>query len=185
MKCLLIMILTLYTSYGCCCAQRVALRTNLLLWSTTTPNAGVEFSMGRHFTFELTGAYNAWKFDNDMKLNLYLAQPELRYWPCRRFEGHFVGLHGHYAYYNMGQFPFLASMRDIIYRGNLYGGGISYGYHWVLGTRWSMEVSIGAGYARMNYDKFRCVTCGERIGHYKRDYFGPTRAAVSLIYFIR
>ena len=77
MKCLLIMILTLYTSYGCCCAQRVALRTNLLLWSTTTPNAGVEFSMGRHFTFELTGAYNAWKFDNDMKLNLYLAQPDI------------------------------------------------------------------------------------------------------------
>ena len=37
-----------------------------------------------------------------MKLNLYLIQPELRYWPCRKFEGHFLGVHGHYAYYNVG-----------------------------------------------------------------------------------
>lgn len=67
-------------------AQRVALRTDLLLWGTTTPNAGVETSISRHFTMALNGAYNAWKFGNDMKLNLYLIQPELRYWPCRKFE---------------------------------------------------------------------------------------------------
>ena len=78
-------------------AQRVALRTDLLLWGTTTPNAGVETSISRHFTMALNGAYNAWKFGNDMKLNLYLIQPELRYWPCRKFEGHFLGVHGHYA----------------------------------------------------------------------------------------
>lgn len=87
-------------------AQRVALRTDLLLWGTTTPNAGVETSISRHFTMALNGAYNAWKFGNDMKLNLYLIQPELRYWPCRKFEGHFLGVHGHYAYYNVGQIPF-------------------------------------------------------------------------------
>ena len=63
-------------------AQRVALRTDLLLWGTTTPNAGVETSISRHFTVALNGAYNAWKFGNDMKLNLYFVQPELRYWPC-------------------------------------------------------------------------------------------------------
>ena len=33
-------------------AQRVALRTDLLLWGTTTPNAGVETSISRHFTME-------------------------------------------------------------------------------------------------------------------------------------
>lgn len=59
-------------------AQRVALRTDLLLWGTTTPNAGVETSISRHFTMALNGAYNAWKFGNDMKLNLYLIQPELQ-----------------------------------------------------------------------------------------------------------
>ena len=117
--------------------------------------------------------------------HLYLIQPELRYWPCRKFEGHFLGVHGHYAYYNVGQIPFFSGMEDIIYRGNLYGGGITYGYHWVLGDRFSIEAVIGGGYARMEYDKYRCAGCGERMGHYKRNYFGPTRAGVSLIYFIR
>ena len=126
-------------------AQRVALRTDLLLWGTTTPNAGVETSISRHFTMALNGAYNAWKFGNDMKLNLYLIQPELRYWPCRKFEGHFLGVHGHYAYYNVGQIPFFSGMEDIIYRGDLYGGGITYGYHWVLGDRFSIEAVIVKG----------------------------------------
>ena len=71
--------------------QQVALKTNVLFWAATTPNAGVEFAVGRRFTIDLWGAYNAWKFPNDMKLNLYLVQPEVRFWPCRKFEGHFLG----------------------------------------------------------------------------------------------
>ena len=114
-------------------AQRVALRTDLLLWGTTTPNAGVETSISRHFTMALNGAYNARKFGNDMKLNLYLIQPELRYWPCRKFEGHFTGVHGHYAYYNVGQIPFL----------------FGYGRHYLPGRpvwrRYHLRLSLGAG----------------------------------------
>lgn len=114
-------------------AQRVALRTDLLLWGTTTPNAGVETSISRHFTMALNGAYNAWKFGNDMKLNLYLIQPELRYWPCRKFEGHFLGVHGHYAYYNVGQIPFF----------------FGYGRHYLPGRpvrrRHHLRLPLGAG----------------------------------------
>ena len=52
--------------------QQTALKTNVLFWGTTTPNAGVEVGIARQFTVEVWGAYNAWKFSNDMKLNLYL-----------------------------------------------------------------------------------------------------------------
>ena len=76
MKRLYPLILLLCTVSTAAFAQRVALRTDLLLWGTTTPNAGVEISINRHFTMVLNGAYNAWKFGNDMKLNLYLVQPE-------------------------------------------------------------------------------------------------------------
>lgn len=75
-------------------AQQTALKTNTLFWATTTPNVGVEFGITRQITLDLWGAYNAWKFSNDMKLNMYLFQPEVRYWFCRKFEGHFVGVHG-------------------------------------------------------------------------------------------
>jgi len=55
-------------------AQHSALKTNLLQWATTTPNASAEFALGRQFSIEIGGSYNAWKFGNGMKLNLYMAR---------------------------------------------------------------------------------------------------------------
>ena len=166
-------------------AQQTALKTNTLFWATTTPNAGVEFGITRQITLDLWGAYNAWKFSNDMKLNMYLFQPEIRYWFCRKFEGHFVCVHGHWGHFNIGQIPFISGLKDHILRGDLYGGGVTYGYHWALGERWGLEAMIGAGYAYMRYDKFRCADCGEREGSYTRSYIGPTRLGFSIIYFLR
>lgn len=55
-------------------------------------------------------------------------------------------------------------MKEYVYRGDLYGGGISYGYHWAMGDRWGMEVTVGGGYAQLSYDKYLCRDCGERVG---------------------
>lgn len=166
-------------------AQQTTLKTNVLFWATTSPNAGVEFGITRRITVDIWGAYNAWKFSNEMKLNLYLLQPEVRYWFCRKFEGHFVGIHGHYGHFNIGQIPFISGLKNNVLRGDLYGGGLTYGYHWALGERWGMEAMIGAGYAYMKYDKFHCAECGERIGSFTRSYFGPTRVGFSISYFLR
>ena len=166
-------------------SQQIALKTNALFWATTTPNAGVEIGLAPRVTLDIWGAYNAWKYGNDMKLNLYLVQPEARYWLCRKFEGHFAGLHGHYGHFNIGQIPFISGLKNHVLRGNLYGGGVTYGYHWALGERWGIEAMIGAGYAYMKYDKFRCTDCAERAGSYTRSYFGPTRLGLSFIYFLR
>lgn len=41
------------------------------------------------------------------------------------------------------------------------------------------------GHARrlyLNYDKFPCKNCGNKSEDNKKHYFGPTQAAVSLIY---
>ena len=166
-------------------AQNVAIKTNMLYWATTTPNLGTEFAINRHFTTELWGAYNSWKFKNQMKLNIYMIQPEVRYWPCQKFEGHFFGIHGHFAHFNMGMVPFISSMKDILYRGDLYGGGVSYGYHWAIASRWGLELNIGAGYMNLKYDKYQCADCAEPLGSYQRNYFGITRAGISVLYFIR
>lgn len=165
--------------------QQVALKTNVLFWAATTPNAGVEFAVGRRFTIDLWGAYNAWKFPNDMKLNLYLVQPEVRFWPCRKFEGHFLGVHGHYGHFNIGMIPFISGLKDHVLRGDLYGGGLTYGYHWAFGDRWGMEAMIGGGYVSMKYTKYKCAECAEPVGAYTRNYFGPTRIGFSIIYFLR
>ena len=165
-------------------AQQVALKTNMLFWLTGTPNMGGELGAGRQFTFGVWGAYNAWKYPDDMKLNLYAAEAEARYWFCRKFEGHFVGVHGQYGHFNIGQISFISSLKEHVLRGDLYGGGLSYGYHWALGERWGLEAIFGVGYLQLKYEKLKCAECGERVGRYNHKYYGPTRAGISLIYFL-
>ncbi|WP_287683114.1 DUF3575 domain-containing protein, partial [Bacteroides sp.] len=53
MKRILLLLWLLASSCSGLQAQRTTLRTNLLFWGTTTPNAGVEFSLGRNFTLAL------------------------------------------------------------------------------------------------------------------------------------
>ena len=184
MKRILLLLWLLASSCSGLQAQRTTLRTNLLFWGTTTPNAGVEFSLGRNFTLVLDGGYNAWEFSNDMKLNLAFAQPEIRYWFCRRFEGHFIGLHGHYADADISNLDMFGLGHDR-YDGKIYGAGISYGYQWILGNRWSLEASIGVGYVQNHYDKYDCPKCGEWKEKNDKGYFSVTKAAVSLIYVIK
>ena len=166
-------------------SQEVAIKSNLLYDATATVNLGLEFRLAPKWTLDVSGNYNGWTFSENRKWKHWLVQPEARYWFCRKFEGHFIGMHGHYGHFNIGQLPFISGLKEYTLRGDLYGGGVSYGYHWAFGERWGIEAMIGAGYAYMKYDKLRCAECGEREGSYTRTYFGPTRIGISFIYFLR
>ena len=101
----------------------------------------------------------------------------------------FVGLHGHYADFNVGGWPdwsFISkNMQRNRYQGHLYGGGISIGHSWILKKRWSIEASLGLGYAHIVYEKYPCATCGTKLKDGNKNYFGPTKASVALIYVIK
>ena len=169
--------------------QTLGLKSNFLYWGTVTPNLGMEFSLGPKTTLEVGGGYHPFALSNDKRFKHWLVQPELRYWFCEGFNGHFLGLHFHGAQYNVGgidiPFGWLDILQDNRYQGYLYGGGLSYGYQWILSKRWNLELNLGGGYARIHYEKFPCQKCGtkEKEGNY--DYFGVTKAAVSLIYVIK
>lgn len=162
----------------------VALKTNALYWATTTANLSLEIGLSKKWTLDILGNYNPWEFSDNKKLKHWGVQPELRYWPCERFNGHFFGLHGHYAEYNVGGIKML-DLEDKRYEGNLYGGGISYGYHWILNNRWSIEATIGAGYAYLDYGKYRCEKCGSKIKDDTKNYWGPTRVGISFVYILK
>ena len=75
-------------------AQNWAVKTNLLYDATTTVNLGAEVGLSPQWTFDLSANFNGWTFgDNNKKWKHWLIQPELRYWLCERFNGHFVGTH--------------------------------------------------------------------------------------------
>lgn len=172
-------------SYG----QSTALKTNLLYWGTTSPNLQLEFGLRKKTTFELSAGFNLFEFSDNKKFKHVLVQPEYRYWFCERFNGHFLGVHAHGAQFNVGGLDVPVGRLDIFkdnrYEGYLYGGGISWGYQWVLSPRWNFEASIGGGYARIHYDKYPCATCGSKEADGKENYWGVTKGALSLIYFIK
>ena len=156
-------------------SQDVALKTNTLMWATTTPNLGLEVALSPRYTLELSGSYNPWTFKDDKKMRFWLVQPELKYWFCEKSEGHFVGMHLHGAQYFGG-------FKKKRYDGYLAGGGFTYGYDWILSPHWNLEAAIGIGYARLWYEESPRVYC-EKCGEDKhKNYFGPTKAALSLIY---
>ena len=142
---------------------KIAIKTNALYWATSTPNLGLEIGLAKKLTLDISGNYNPWKFSDNKQLKHWLVQPELRYWLCERFNGSFFGLHDRYD-------------------GKIYGAGISYGYQWILKKRWSMEATIGVGYAHIKYDKYEPGDDGRKIDHNTKDYFGPTKIGLSFIY---
>ena len=160
------------------------IKTNLLYDATTSMNLGFEFRTGDNTSFDLPFSFNPWTFSNNKKWKHILVQPEFRLWTKETFNGHFFGLHGHYAFYNVGRLdhpPFTEYMNSHRFEGWLAGGGISYGYRWNFNHRWGMEATIGAGYAHLSYDKFSCGDCDKLTGHEKKNYFGPTKAGLSQI----
>lgn len=170
-------------------AQSTAIKTNLLYWGTTSPNLQLEFGLSKKTTLELGAGFNLFEFSDNKKFKHLLVQPEYRYWFCERFNGHFLGVHAHGAQFNVGGLDVPVGRLDIFkdnrYEGYLYGGGISWGYQWVLSPRWNFEASIGGGYARIHYDKYPCATCGSKEADGKENYWGVTKGALSLIYFIK
>ncbi|GHV49428.1 hypothetical protein FACS1894181_08340 [Bacteroidia bacterium] len=144
----------------------------------------------------------------ERKFKHWMIQPEARYWFCEKFNGHFMGLHFLAAGYNIGGINTfgiggLYGMGDVKdekyifntttgsdkldyrYEGVAYGGGISYGYHWILNTHWSIEATVGVGYIYQDYKKYDCPVCGKHTDTVQQGRVAPTKAGVSLIYIIK
>ena len=252
-------------------AQEMALKSNLLYDATTTINLGYEVALNHKTTLDIWVNYNPWTLGNkwvglyeneltvlsqsaskrDAKLKHLAIQPEVRWWLCEKFNGHFFGAHLHGGLFNVGAlklpfnwgrykdadgnflgtypvemtpvghpnvevtgvgyhqstspYPGLGETsgtenepndrywanadHDGIYvnsyEGWLLGAGVSYGYHWILAPRFSLEFTISAGYAYLQFDKNRCTDCTKKIGEGHRHYFGPTRAGISMVFMLK
>lgn len=171
-------------------AQQIGFKSNALYWTTTTPNIGMEMEVGKKQTAQIFLGLNPWKQSggDQSRLRHWLVMPEYRYWFNRSFEGWFLGAHALGGQYNVGgvKFPFglLKGLRNHRYEGWYVGGGITAGKQWNLSKHWNLEASLGLGYIHTAYDKFNCGTCGEKLKSAHKNYVGPTKVALSLIYLI-
>jgi len=170
-------------------AQQVALKTNLLYDATTTPNLGLEVGVGRKGSVQLFYGLNPWKFGHgdDMKyVKHWVLNPEYRHWFCHRFNGSFIGIHAFGGQYDAANVKmplgWWSELQDHRFEGWFIGGGVSYGYQFVLSEHWNLEAAIGLGAAYIDYDKFACGVCGKKLDDGHKTYIGPTKAALSLLY---
>lgn len=181
-------------------AQRVAVKNNLAYDALLTPNLSLEAKMGKRLTADLQAGANFFFYTKDtqspqyksQKWSHWMLQPGVRYWTCEAFNGFFIGAHALGGQANVGEvsIPFILQnknnvMKDHRYEANFVGGGLSIGYQWAFAPRWSLDFEVGGGYARIWYDKYPCATCGKRISEGVADYVGPTKASLSLVFFLK
>ena len=166
-------------------------KTNLLYDATATANLGVEIGLAERWSVDISGNYNAWNPIEGSRWKHWLIQPELRFWTCDRFAGHFIAVHAIGGQYNFGGIrnnitigkADFSQLTDYRFQGWTAGAGLAYGYAWVLSRHLNLEAEIGAGYIYTQYDQFKCVGCGKKIRTgVPFHYFGPTKAAINLVY---
>lgn len=83
-------------------SQILAVKSDLLTGALSSPNFGVEVKLSNRLTLEAGFHYNPFPAGGDKRWKHWFVQPELRYWMCQPFGGHFYGVHLLYGVYNVG-----------------------------------------------------------------------------------
>lgn len=160
----------------------LGVKTNALVLFAGVANAGVEARIGKHFSLDFPVIYSPYTIKNNYRLRALAFQPEFRFWFKGYTEGHFLGLTGNFAWFN------IALSNNNRYQDSadrpLMGAGISYGYSWKILPCLSLEFTVGAGYANIHYDVFYNVENGIQYNSGVKNYWGLTKAGISVVYII-
>lgn len=160
-----------------------SVKANAAAVAALVANIGVEVKLAPRWSLDLMGAYSPYNmFVHNRKIRVFGGRPEVRFWwgdVMKR--GHFIGLHGFASAFNV-QISDKARYQDPNHV--LWGVGLAYGYALPLGKRekWGVEFTLGAGYARIKYDKYDGAKNGKLLERKVVNYFGPTRLGINFSY---
>ncbi|MBE6195834.1 MAG: DUF3575 domain-containing protein [Rikenellaceae bacterium] len=172
----------------------MAVKSNLLYDAALVPNVGVEFYLGANLSVAANWMYAWWTHrSNDWFWRIYGGDVALRWWFGRAAKekpltGHHVG-----PYLQTLTYDFETGGRGYI--GGVPGGdifdkancaaGIEYGYSLPIGRRLNLDFTIGLGYLWGTYYEYLPQDgCYVWQATKKRQFFGPTKAEVSLVWLI-
>lgn len=158
------------------------LGTNLLYDAATVANLTFEYGFNRHMAVTLLATFSPWDIKRpDVKIRTLIFQPEFRWYFADNFKGHYVGVEGHYGWWNVA-LGGKTRYQDRDGNTPLWGAGISYGYVLPINEHWGMDFGISAGYAKLVYDCFYNVENGAKFTTVTRDWWGPTKVGISIHY---
>lgn len=165
-------------------AQLLAVRTNLLYDMALVPSAGAELMLSDWLSLCIDGSWMPLRQSSNHYWRTWNVQPSLRYWPTASMAGPFVGGCFQWRGYNLGGLPF-SHLRDSRSQGTMWGGGIIGGWHQILSTRWSLELSASVGYARLHYDHYDAPRSTVVSSNVRKGYLGLLDGGVTLVYIIK
>lgn len=159
--------------------NRWAMKTNLLYDVVGAFSLEFERRLREPWSVNLEGVLAWYKNDgNHRYYQLAWVSPEVRYWfkAEEPWHGHYGGVFGGVGLYDLEN-------RAKGHKGEFWMAGVSYGYMFPIGRKWSLEAGIGVGYLRTGYEDYLPID-----GHYvyqeskRSNYFGPLKAKLALVW---
>lgn len=166
----------------------MAMKTNLLYDALLLPDLALEFSLPRRWSIEVGGQWSWWNTNDPRHYyhRVQFAGLEVRKWLGKRdrtpLTGHFLGLYG-----MAGNYDLKFGAHGQLCAGLSYSAGLTYGYAMPIRRRLNLEFSLGVGYLGGEYDKYTWDgqnRCYPWEATFERNYFGLTKAEVSLVWLI-
>lgn len=168
----------------------VGIRTNLLYDAILIPNVGFEFSMGNRWSIVGSWAYSWWHSDRkhyywrlyggDLEFRRYWGKRGEWYGLERPFTGHHLGV-----YAGLVTYDFELGGRGYLGEHWSYYGGVSYGYSLPIGKRLNLDFTLGIGYLGGRYKEYLPDDdCYVWQVTKQRNYIGPTKAEISLVWLL-
>lgn len=161
------------------------MKTNLLYDALFVPNIGIETNVGGGWTLGASGMLAWWSKDASHKYwRIYGGELDVnKYFGAKAKEkplqGHHVSLYGQFLSYDIER-------GGTGYQGKqAFGVGLGYGYSLPIGRRLNLDFGLGIGYFYSRYKTYEpfdgCYVYQETK---ERQWIGPTRASVSLVWLL-
>lgn len=164
----------------------MAIKSNLLYDALITPNLGVEFKLGEHYSVQGNWMYAWWKSDpsawyhrtygGDISVRRWIGKQHIE----RPLTGWHAGLYG-----QMLTYDFIWGKRGYLADRWSWGAGVEGGWSKAIGKRLNLDFSLNFGYLTGVYQEYIPQDgCYVWQATKNRHWIGPTKAEVSLVWLL-
>lgn len=102
--------------------------------------------------------------------------------------GFHAGIYAQYYMYDFelgGKGEMAGKPEDNLWNQGMYGGSVEFGFSFPIKKRLNIDLTLGIGYSGGEYHKYIPIdTHYVWQGTYRRNYVGPTKAEVALVWLI-
>lgn len=175
-------------------AQQLSFSTNMVEWANLgTFNAEAGVSIARHFSIHAGFRYNPWTFragnpddrfvdpngdsEKQFENRKQSYNLNLRFWPWYVYDGWWIYAKGQYTEYNRG-----GLINHWAEEGDAFGGGLGFGYTYMLHKHWNLEFGAGVWAGKTKYTKYRCTNCGVKEDEGEKFFILPDDVMISIVF---